>query len=81
VNGVMILSDNKVINCVENYYELPEGRKIKGGKGNQYLRCRQIRNAYNLDTVSNLDCIRCHIACLKAEKDGEMKRKPLRKKQ
>ena len=81
VNGVIIFSDGKVLKCVDNYYTLPGSRLTKSNTS-QYLKCNKIRKAFGLsDYVAANDCVRCHLACYQAENDGEIKRKPLRKKQ
>lgn len=81
VNGVTILTDGSVLKCIGDYYEKPNKSTKVNNQKNFFLRCRNTRKEFNLDTViSDADCRQCHITCILKEKTRELKRKKRNKR-
>lgn len=70
--GMILMNQGITIKCITDYYENPTGSNYK--TNNLIARCRRIREDYNV-LCSDLDCRLCHLQCLEAVENHELKRK------
>ena len=81
LNGTIMCSNGVVLSCVHDYYtstgdnKKPMLRSVK----NPYLKCRKVRDYFDLPDIQDIDCRFCHLRCLELEKNGFLKRKNVRK--
>ena len=70
-NGVIVLSDRKIIKCVHHYYRNPdkEPRKLFGSN-----QCHIIHNNLEIVGESPNDCRSCHLNCLNKLEAGQLVR-------
>lgn len=68
-NGSIILSNRKIIKCVENYYRHPTIKPVKAKSVNT---CHAVHKNLNITTVASNSCESCHIACMAKKKDNEL---------
>ena len=75
-NGTILMSQGITVKCITEYYENPIGRNIKKSMKNVIERCRLVRKDFDLFyTCSDLNCQACHLACLNAIENNELRRK------
>lgn len=73
-NGVLVLSDNTVIKCVNQYYMI----NVRSSSNSPLVTCRNIKHAIGLDGIDICGCRACHLACLEREERNELTRKKVR---
>ena len=73
-NGVIMFSDGQVLKCTGDYYERVDGAAVPKS-ANLFLKCRNVRKTFGIDSVSDISCSLCHIRCLQLEQSHELKRK------
>lgn len=82
-NGLVVLTNNKVIKCVKNYYVNPnEHGKFGGSSELNASQCFNIQKYMGLvqpdeplATILVNRCGVCHLACLRKKEEGKLKRK------
>ena len=68
--------NNHTIGCVCEYYK-PVGINFKKPSSkNPYVDCEVVKSAFNLNTHTIQDCMRCHRICYEesCRKDGQLER-------
>lgn len=71
-NGLIMLSNNKIIKCVQEYYTVPGKKKIQHSG---ISKCYKVQQEIGvLEEVSLNDCTRCHLACMRKKRQGELVR-------
>lgn len=77
-NGSIILSNNKIIKCVDHYYKpANEEDIVRCGSKSPLIRCNAARKALGTNRLSRMECIQCHLMCMAYidAKSGTIKRK------
>lgn len=76
-NGMLVLSNKKIVKCVSEYYRGTNDdntkMKLRAG-GNVYLRCDNVRRNLGI-SVEPMACRHCHQCCLRAEREKKLRRK------
>lgn len=71
-SGMIMLTTNKVIKCVKDYYDTEEGMKPLKKVSNQ---CYYVQNSLGIKNVQNYQCATCHLHCMDMAKEGKLIRK------
>ena len=75
-NSVIMFSNGELLKCTNSYYENLEGKQPALCTNNGFVSCRQVRACLGLrDIVNDVDCVECHIQCLKLLQAHKIKRK------
>jgi hypothetical protein len=70
--GMIMLTTNKVIKCVKEYYNTKEGMKPLKKVSNQ---CYYVQTGLDIQNVGNYQCAQCHLKCSNMLKEGKLIRK------
>lgn len=70
--GMLMLTTNKVIKCVKEYYDTEEGIKPLKKVSNQ---CFYVQNGLGIKNIPNYQCAQCHLHCIDMVKEGKLIRK------
>lgn len=73
-NGMVMLSNNTVIKCVENYYRNPNSHVDMKKHNNMTAKCYYVIEDLGLDGVSVNHCAQCHLRCLNKKGNKELQR-------
>jgi len=68
--GMLILSDNKLIKCVNNYYatrEMKPTSKIKASN-----QCYYTQKDLDIKGIANYSCKDCHLRCINKQENKEL---------
>lgn len=74
----------RVIKCIREYYENPEGEDFYIATNNSFLACDQTRTGFRIYNssigVERNDCKACHLAALQLAREGKLENKKVKKK-
>lgn len=70
--GMLMLTTNKIIKCVKEYYNTQEGMKPLKKVSNQ---CYYVQTGLGITNVNNYACAHCHLKCQDMIKEGKLIRK------
>lgn len=72
-NGLIVLTDNRIVKCVSEYYQ-PVGEKpIKASGANP---CHKIHKGFAINNVPANSCELCHLQCMAKQKEGLLQLTP-----
>ncbi len=63
-NGMILLQGGTVINCVSDYYDVPNVKSVSN-------RCYEIHKVVDPSLRAN-QCIACHNRCIDKHREGEL---------
>lgn len=62
--GVIILSNNKIVKCVIDYYKYRDESKNNKKSSTLSNQCYEVKRHFDLPVTGTKDCVSCHKMCL-----------------
>lgn len=73
-NGMVMLSDNTIIKCVQEYYQNPNSFTDIKKHRNSTASCHYVQDHLDIKGVDINQCRLCHLRCMEMKANGELRR-------
>ena len=72
--GMVMLSNNTILKCVNSYYKSPTAPDKKVKHSNAALQCHYAHETLGIVGVDVYQCSQCHLRCIAKRRRGELRR-------
>ena len=71
-NGMLLLTNNKVVKCIRYYYKTKEAPLKKTNSA--AIQCYNIQQHFDIKDIGVFSCISCHLRCIQKRRRKYIKR-------